>query len=338
MHFLHLMKRRWKLIALGVIVLLIGGGFYARAQFTKAPEYRTETVQKRTIEKILEVSGQIEAKQIATLRFPAGGKTTYIGAKEGDWVKQWQTIASIDKKELQKNLQKDLNLYMTERLDFEQGKDDRKDIHGDTRTDRLSDQDQLSLENTVLTVELRDLAMKNTSLFTPIEGVLVSSPTDVAGTILSATDTFTIVNPESLVFSAEVDESDIALLREGQLGEIILDAYTNRPIKTSVVKIAFQSSEATTGTVFPIEFTLPSQESAYPFRLGMNGNVKISIDKKEDVLSVPIRSVIERDDKMFVEIKNGESIEQREVVVGLENDEFVEITDGLTESDTIVIR
>lgn len=326
-------------VVVAVLVLVVGGVIYARFGIKKSivpvythPEYRT-------LEKVFEVSGSVDAREKASLRFLAGGKLVYLGAKEGDTVKKWQTLASIDKRELQKNLEKDLNSYSIQRWTNDQNKENRKDAHGNKATDRANDQDQFTLNNTVLTVELKDLAIKNASLYAPFDGVLVSAPTEVVGTILSATDTFTVVNPNTMIFSAEVDESDIGLVHEGQKATVKLDAYSQDPIETAVDRIAYKSSETSTGTVFPVQFSLPFSSGTRPYRLGMNGNVKILIDKKDHVLSVPMQSLVERDGKMYVTVKTGEkTTEQRMVVIGLENDDYAEIADGIRESDSILVR
>jgi multidrug efflux pump subunit AcrA (membrane-fusion protein) len=202
----------------------------------------------------------------------------------------------------------------------------------------LNAQDQYSLQNSVLDVELKDIALKNTSLYAPFAGVLVSAPTEVAGTIASATDAFLIVNPETMYFSADVDESDISKVKDGMTALIKLDAYPEVEIPVVVNRIAFQSSEASTGTVFGVEFRLPQAFDSVEYRLGMNGDAKISIAKKEDVLHVPVRAITERENKKYVEVKVGDKTEQREVETGLEDDTNVEIISGLEPTNQVLIH
>ncbi len=333
------MRLHWKILLFALVILV--GAVLVVIERNKRLSTKKQVFQQPVIQSItkeLEVSGKVDAKEKAVLKFLAGGKLTYLGAKEGDTVKKWQTIASIDARDLQKTLSKNLNLYMIQRLTNDQNRETRKDIHGNANIDRSNNQDQLTLENTVSTVEIQDLAIKNASLYSPMNGVLISSPTQVSGTIVSSTDAFTIINPDSMVFLADVGETDIAAVREGMISTITLDAYPKVEIAAIVGKISYQSSEASTGTVFSVEFRLPSFLKDVTYRLGMNGNVHIVLDKRENVLTVPNRAIIERDGKTYVEIQRGQKTITQEVSLGLESDEDVEILDGITASDLVLVQ
>jgi RND family efflux transporter MFP subunit len=333
-------KRHWKLSLL-IVIVLIGGFLFWRSRTQKPAEELTFTTVKRDkLVKTLNVSGVIEAKQKALLRFAAGGKVVALGAKEGEFVKKWQMIARIDSSDLQKRLQQNLNLYFNERMDFEQGADDRQDVAPTDRLGRLSQKEQKDLENSVLSVEIQDIAIRNTVLSSPIEGILVSAPTSVTGVNLSLTDAFEIIDPTSLVFKAAVDEADIPLVQKGQRANIELDAYPDQPISATVSAVAYRSAQTAKGTVFVVELPIVP-DYQYPalerYRLGMNGDTDIVIEEKENVLQVPLDSIIERDDKTYVRKKTGEeTTEEVEVKVGLETDDMVEIIEGLQEGDEVV--
>lgn len=333
----------WKWLVLGAIILAVASIFWWRSSINSKKNIKTfEAPQQRTIEQVLEVSGKVDAREKASLKFLAGGKITYVGAKIGDQVKKWQTIASIDKNDLQKNLTKYLNTYSIERSTIDQNLYTRKDIAGNKSIDALNAQDQFTLNNTVLDVELKNIALKNASLYAPFAGVLVSAPTEIAGTIVSASDEFLVVNPSSMTFLADVDEADISKIKEGMTATIKLDAYPQVEIPVNVHRIAYQSSEASTGTVFGVEFELPAQYQNIQYRLGMNGNVKILIDRKESVISVPVRAIIERDGKNYVDVavtgdRSGKIV-QKQVQLGLEDENYVEIQSGLQVSDRVLVR
>ena len=117
-------QRKW-LIGAGAIVIL---GFGLAPNLAKKEKpIRTEPPLKRNLTKFIEVPGFVDAETKVNLRFVAGGKVVYVGAQEGDFVKKWQTIAKIDQRDLQARLEKNLNLYMNERWDWEQTLDDTKD-------------------------------------------------------------------------------------------------------------------------------------------------------------------------------------------------------------------
>ena len=331
-------KKRWKL-SLGIVLIIALGIFFTvRSKASSVVELKFAHPITQNITKTLDVSGHIDAKEKVRLRFIAGGKLTYIGAKEGDLVKKWQTIATVDKATLEKQLGQDLNTYMQERWDWETLQDANKDKTLLTNEQRSEDKNQWDLENTVLNVEIRDIAIKNSALYSPIEGILTVAPTSVAGMQILASDYFEIVNPKTLTFRAAVDESDIALVQAGQKTKLILDALPDEELTTSVSYISYVSTETSGGTAFIVEFPLTETQVSQLLRIGMNGDAKILLEEKENVLTIPAVALIQRDDKMYVNVKTGENkSEEREVTVGLETDELAEILSGLSESDEIVV-
>ncbi|MDQ5951672.1 MAG: hypothetical protein QG639_953, partial [Patescibacteria group bacterium] len=249
-------RRRWKLVLFIVAIVAIGGFWYYRSTVAAQPSYTFIKPQQENLVKTLDISGVVDAKEKARLRFAAGGKVVYLGAQQGEEVTKYQTIATIDRTALQKQLQQNLNNYMTERLDFEQYRDDTDDSVQDTEQQRNNQQSQLSLNNEVLDVEIQSIAINNTVLSAPFAGILTVSPTAVTGIQLLPADYFEVVNPDTLVFIGRVDEADIALVKEGQLTNITLDAYPDTDLQSYIDYIAFTSSQTTSGTSFDIEFPL----------------------------------------------------------------------------------
>lgn len=329
-------RKRWKLLAvLAVIAALLGWWQYNRIQNNK-PVYETETPQRQDLVRALEVSGIIDAKEKVQLRFLVGGKVVYLGAEEGDWVEQWQTIASIDQATLQKQLEQDLNNYLRERWQADQYIYDSRDDYWQRSVVRQREYNQLDMEQEVLDVEIRDIAIRDANIYAPFAGILTHAPTTSTGVQLLSTDYFELVNPETLIFLAEVDEADIAEVQLGQQAEINLDAYPDRTINSTVTFIDYTSSQTSTSTVFLVEVPIPAF-SLEEYRIGMNGDISIILETEPNALTVPLLATRERDDKTYVDVKNGQELEEREIQVGLETDEYVQVLGGLSESDQVVI-
>jgi len=296
------------------------------------------SVKEQDFVATITVSGRMDAKEKARLRFMAGGKVVHLGAKEGDFVNKWQTIATIDRAALQKQLQQNLNTYMKERYDFEDVKDDIKDKVLDVQDNRQVARDQYDLDNQVINVEIQSIAIQNTVLSAPFAGILTVSPTNTTGVQLLASDYFEIVNPETLVFRAAVDEIDLHKLSIGQQAKIVLDAYDGEEISSTLSYIAFTSSESSSGTVFLLEFPIAASDMSR-YRLGMNGDVDIELERRSNTLVIPLDAISERDGKVFVQVRaaDGESLEEREVTLGLENEDEVEVLSGLTKQDEVFL-
>jgi len=332
--------QHWKLTAF-VVLILIGVGIwqYRKAQ-AAVPQFKFTQVEKTQLTEYLSVSGVVDAKESANLRFAGGGKLTYLGAQEGDLVKKGQTLARIDARSLQKKMQQDLNTYFIQRLTYDQDQANRSNQTYTDALGRQQQQDQATLNNSVLNVEIQDITIQNTVLSTPIAGVLVSSPASVTGTTLLATDLFEVINPQTLIFRATVDQADISKVLKGQVSAIALDAYSDTPIPSKVSYISFKSAQSSTGTVYVVELPIPATGAAdlNRYRLGMNGDASITLNQKNDVLTIPISAVREKDGRTVVKIKIGpNAATDREIQTGLETETQIEVVSGLNQGDEVVV-
>jgi len=332
-------KEHWKLLGIITLVVLGISFFLYRRSQAAQPVLTFTKPEVKDIAKTLEISGVVDAKEKANLRFAAGGKIVYLGAKTGDSIKKNQTIATIDRAQLQKQLQQDLNAYTRERLDWETTQDG-SDYPVEPLVERREiDKEQTQLNDTVLTVEIRDIAIRNTVLSAPFAGILVTSPTNVVGVNVLASEAFEVVNPDSLVFLAAVDESDLSLVKLGLPTELTLDAYPNEPIQGNVNFIAYKSQQSGSGTtVFVVEIPLTGSDLLSRYRLGMNGDAQITLDTRTNVLTIPLDATRDRDGKTFVDVRTGENTaEEREIQTGLMTDNDVEVMRGLTTNDEVVL-
>lgn len=331
------LKEHWLWLVIAVVIAAgIGWWQWSKTQAANK-ELRFEHPTRETIERTVESSGIVRAKNVARLRFLAGGKVTFVGAKEGEWVKKGQTIAVIDRATLQKQLQQNLNSYERERYDWEGFQEETRDSAPTSSLERQTKQNQLYLNDTVLSVEIQDIAIRNTVLSAPFAGILTVSPTTTAGVQLSPSDYFEIVDPDSLEFVAFIDEADIAQVQENQSAVIELDAYRDMLIDSSVRSIGFSSVETGAGTQFEVKFPLVGA-SVGQLRLGMNGDVMIKLGKSENALTIPLLATRTRAGKTYVDVRvEGNTTEEREIETGIETEERIEVVSGLNESDEIVV-
>src|SRR3990167_9074539 len=225
------MKIGWKYWYIIVILLAVGGGiwWWRRPEAVKYNEY---TVSRGDIREELTVSGEVKAGKQADLKFQAGGRLSWVGVKQGDWVKKWQGIASLDQRTVQKNLEKELNDYLKTRWDFQGNREtynvttddlDRYTLTPAVR--RLLEKSQFDLNNAVLDVEIQTVAKEFSLIVSPFSGLVtdLKFPNPEINVTTGAVIA-TIVDPDSLYFEAQVDEVDIARVRVGAPVKLVLDA------------------------------------------------------------------------------------------------------------------
>src|SRR3990167_8906915 len=297
---MNFLKKRWYLVL--VIVLFLGFLFF---KFTAKPKTTEKSYKVKTtnLKEELSFSGQIDALEKVTLRFQTSGLLAWVGVREGDYVKKYQTLASLDQRDIKNRLQKYLNTFVSQRLSFEQTKDDywnkQYDLSESIRksAERTLQDSQYDLNNSVLDVELQSLTVEYASLWTPIEGIVTHVSVPFAGVnVTPAGADFEVVNPKTLFFSVTAEQGDVINLQEGATGEISFDAYPEKKFNASLYYISFSPKDGETGTVYELRLKLDEQAQELPLRLAMTGDVDFLIKEENNTLSVP-SSFIKKDGK-----------------------------------------
>ena len=330
------LKRRRRIITVVVIIASLAYGGY-RLFFDRQPETTGYRVTRRDISETLELSGEIDAAQKADLHFQSGGLLTYLPFKEGDRVNRYQTIASLDQRLLQSDLHKYLNLYAIERRDFDQNEVNyrsRLSSDVDNQIKRILEKAQYELDNTVIDVEIKNLSIQYSRLTAPFNGILTQVPVPSVGINISITDIFQLVNPDSLYFSANIDESDIAQTAPGLKTMITLDAFPDKTFESKIESIAFSAKETSTGTAYETKFLLPT-DTLSQLRLGFNGTAEIILSEKQAVLTLPVESVSEKEDGFYVLVKENGNLVDKKIEVGSQTNEYIEILSGLDENQEV---
>ena len=323
-----------KKIVIILLVVVIAIGVYVSTRPSSVQQVETQTVKRQNLTQTLSVTGSIDSTNTVNLTFLAGGKLVYLGAKLGDHVKAGQTIAILDERTVQKNLEAALKDYSIQRNTFDQTKVDNKDTPLTDTVQRVLANNQFNLDKAVISVELEDLAKQNSVLTTPISGIVTRADVDTAGVNVSATTTFTVTDPNSLVFKMEVDEADIGSVKVGQPIIVTLDAYPNDTLHLRVDSIDFTShSTSSGGTAYYVKaHVMPGETDTY--RIGLNGDADITLQKVSNVMTVPIASII---NDTYVYVKKGNKFIKTKLKLGLANDTDQEVISGLQVGDKVAL-
>ncbi len=197
---------------------------------------------------------------------------------------------------------------------------------------------EAAVERARVALEQAEQALRRTVLRAPISGTVTAVNVDVGQTVGAGQPALVITQLYPLHTTVQVDELDVAQVREGQPVRITVDALPDREF-TGV--IAYLSPVPTVqGGVVTYEARVELQDEDPALRPGMSLAVDIITARAENVLLVPNRVMrINRATGAFYVEKLVDGVPVRtEVEVGLRNDQFSEIRAGLEEGDIIVIR
>lgn len=338
----NLIKKRITLKWIIIFLLIIGAAFFLYQRFflKEEKELVAYTVKRESLKETLAVTGEIDATEKVSLHFQTGGRLSWVGVKEGDVVKKYAGIASLDTRQLQKTLQKYLNTYSKERRDFEQSTTDNDELAIALSTDirdrakRTLENAQFDLDNSVIDVELQAIAKEYSFLYTPIDGIVTRVDASEPGTNVSVTDTYQVINPESLYFSVSVDQTEVVDLSQGQKGTITFDAFPDKEVMGTITSIGFTPKTDESGIVYEVEMTFESL-GINGYRLGMTGDVEFVLSEIENSIVVPIEYILEEDDKEYVQKQIEGEIQKIPVKIGQEYAGQVQILEGLFVGDVI---
>lgn len=188
--------------------------------------------------------------------------------------------------------------------------------------------------------------LENYTITAPISGQVIQKAAKVGDNISRSGNTDTamavIYDLSSLTFEMSIDELDIQKVEVGQTVEVTADAFEGETFTGKVTNVSLQSSYSNGVTNYPVTVTLDEAGKLLP---GMNVDGTIIIDKAENVLTIPVDSLM-RGSRVYVKDDTALSADKGvpagfravEVTTGLTNDQYVEILEGLSEGDEVYIN
>lgn len=168
--------------------------------------------------------------------------------------------------------------------------------------------------------------------------VTAGSPVSDGDGILTITDT------SVLTLRAEVDETDVLLVRRGVKADVELDAVPGARYRAVVRNVDLAPTASSRGGVsYVVRLdlgggTLVDGKPAPRPRPGMSAVASLAVLTSEDVVAVPVASVFRDGDQDAVWVVNDNVPEMRVVTLGAQGEEYLEIVDGVTEGEMIVVR
>ncbi|WP_031426355.1 efflux RND transporter periplasmic adaptor subunit [Flavimarina sp. Hel_I_48] len=217
--------------------------------------------------------------------------------------------------------------------------------------------------------------LQRTEIYAPITGTISSLDAElgerVVGTAqMAGTEIMRVADLGNMEVVVDVNENDIVKINIGDSTRVEVDAYLKKKFNGVVTEIANSAEEGLTAdqvTNFKVKVRIleksyadltEGQNSSYsPFRPGMTATVDVITASKPDVLAVPISAIVIKSDttsskgpgaqassapvndgKQFecVFIKQGDESKLRVIKTGIQNNTFIEITEGLSPDETVI--
>lgn len=178
--------------------------------------------------------------------------------------------------------------------------------------------------------------LSKTILRSPIKGIVTKQDAKV-GEIVSANITIvSVISEAKFEIEANVAEADIAKVKIGNPAKVTLDAYGEDVVfEAKAVEIEPAETIIEGVTTYKTTFQFINEDERV--KSGMTANIDILTDKRENVITIPRRTVAARNGDKIVKILVGDNVSEIKVKTGLAgSDGNVEILEGVKEGDKVI--
>ena len=209
----------------------------------------------------------------------------------------------------------------------------------------------ISLQNAQLSLQNAQDALDNYTITAPISGTVIEKNFKAGDTIdnnslTAAGGTLAVLyDMSTLTFEMKIDEKDINKVQVGQEVTITADAVEGVTFSGVVDTVNINGTTVSGQTNYPVTVVINDPQDLKP---GMNVSADIILERAGTVLCVPVDAVNRGSDKPTVQVaqegaldENGNvvdpsKLETREVTLGRNDNDNIEITSGLSEGEIVV--
>lgn len=218
-------------------------------------------------------------------------------------------------------------------------------IGGESAENSLADA-ALAVQNAQLSLQSAQEALDSYTITSPISGTVIEKNLK-AGDQLNGGDSgamAVIYDLSQLELQMDVSELDIGQIQPGQTVEITAEALPGQTFTGVVEKVSVNGTTTDGFTTYPVTILLSEYGDLNP---GMNVSAHIIVERAENAMCVPAEAVnsdgtvLVAGEGAFAEdgvtIADPSKIESRPVTLGRGNQDYVEITSGLEEGETVLL-
>ncbi|NOZ87784.1 MAG: efflux RND transporter periplasmic adaptor subunit [Deltaproteobacteria bacterium] len=320
-----------------------------------------DQVRRKDVAEILDYAANITAYMQVTIFSPIPDRIVYFPWNNGDEIKRGQRIALIRKEGLDKGL--DQILAQLDALDVQiknlKSEFDRSKelLKAGVITQSTYDKIQTSYLSTLarrraLEASRGQLEVRagNAVINAPISGIIAEKRLERGDMAVPQIPLCVIMQVDRLKVRTNLVERDVPKVKEGMNVEVVLDAYPGRVFNAKVINIFPYLNPATRTNTIEAILENPKDKASGKrlIKPGMYGRARFVVSRRKNVLVVPEQALI-IDEKLLgkqtrghmlrkVFVVENDVVHQRTVTLGMQNNDYWEVTDGLKDGEHVVIR
>ena len=198
--------------------------------------------------------------------------------------------------------------------------------------------DEATIQQRQAMLDAAQVNLDYTNIMSPVDGTVVSRNVTMGQTVAASFQTPTLfliaTDLTKMQVDANVSESDIGGIKEGNKATFTVDAYSKRLFEGTVTQV--RQSPQTVQNVVTYDVVVSVDNSDLALKPGLTAATRIIIDQRDDVLRVPNQTLryipagtaIRESDQARVWVLRGGKPVAVQVTTGLDDDNFTEIVKG----------
>jgi RND family efflux transporter MFP subunit len=331
--------KQTKVVIIAVIIVIVIIGFFIcrkpKKQLESTTNIQTDvpvsimTVQKMKLTSNISLVGTINANNDVNVIAETQGVAKAVYAKVGDFVKAGTVLIQVDDEIPRSNLATaEINFEKTKK-DFERAEDLFQE--NSIPVSQL-DAARLGMKAAENQLDIARRQLENTKIKSPIAGTVNARYVNIGTMVGAGNPVANIVDITTLKVRVNVTEREAFQLKPGDRVEISTDVYPGEIFEGHIDNIASKADEAHT---YAVEIVLPNSKE-HPLKAGMFARISFSSIAATEALTIPRMALIGsiKNAQVYQVRKNIAFL--REIVIGKQNNEFLEVLNGLSLGDTVV--
>ena len=176
--------------------------------------------------------------------------------------------------------------------------------------------------------------MENTDIKSPIDGIVVTKDIFDGALISNTMTPYIISDIDTLQAVISVTEQVVNKIQVGSELEIVIPAAGKSNFSGKIVSVSPVIDAKTFS--YNVLIDIPNKNSL--IKPGMTAKVNIRAEKRDDIIIVPVNSILTEDNGKYVFTIENDRAVKRFVDTGISYNDMVEITKGLEEDQLLVVK
>ncbi|MBZ5551839.1 MAG: efflux RND transporter periplasmic adaptor subunit [Acidobacteriia bacterium] len=321
---------------------------------------KTIQLEPRALEEFVDVTGSLVSSVAVDVKTEFAGRIIALRKQEGDAVSQGELLAQLDDANARLSVgQAHANLEVAQaaldrmHVAEEHAKTEQERAQNLLRSGGITDKDLLAaqmasrdahaqvklgeaqVEQAKQSLQMAQKHLNDCRIISPIAGTVERKPWNPGSYVDVMAIVYRLVDNQRLELESLVASSDIGRIAKGQVIRFGVAAFPGEEFTATLLTIS--SGVQTQNRSLPVRAAVPNPSGK--LKAGMFAKGRIVVGKKLNALVVPADAIWRRTgEPPFVYIVEQDQARKREVRLGLEQSNTIEVAQGLKPGERVVVE